>query len=184
MEQETKWKAFADALSIALTCAPKSTEIRKCLNGVYCDPDGFVVATDGHVLAAVKAAIPAGYGGMILTIKHAKAIVKGQETQVDMHELFVDSSYIDWRRAIPHTSFNGIAPAPAFSSCVLSQIAAFTKAVAKTKPRKKTLACLNPTEKNERGAYVAQIGGALLVAMPMRNGNESWTGAAAFLSTK
>ena len=184
MEEAKKFKAFADAVSIALTCAPKTTDIRKCLNGVYCDAAGFVVATNKHVLAAVKVDIPTGYDNKILTLTYAKAIVKGQESQVDMHELFVNSNYINWRYSIPKNCFNGNAPAPVFSSLVLAQIAAFTKAVAKTRPRKQTAACLNPTEETGRGAHVTQIGGALLLAMPLQNGIESWTGAEAFLSTQ
>lgn len=43
----------------------KEGELRPVMCGLYCDPDGYLVATDAHILVAIKCKMPVKYKGKI-----------------------------------------------------------------------------------------------------------------------
>lgn len=98
-------------LKAALICA--STEkVRYYLNGVYVDPKGFLVATDGHRLFCGKIDLTdvAAFDGWIIprdAIKRAltgykQATIEISPTRVgDITTQPIDGTYPDWQRIIP-----------------------------------------------------------------------------------
>ena len=107
----------ADLLRAALICA--STEkVRYYLNGVYVDPTGYVVSTDGHRLFCGKidvSDLPEFKGWIIPSdvIKRALTGYKNKTIDIspnrcgDMSCQPVDGSFPDWRRVIPTGDLSG-----------------------------------------------------------------------------
>lgn len=99
-------------LKAALICA--STEkVRYYLNGVYVDPKGFLVSTDGHRLFCGKidlADTPA-FDGWILPREAIKCALTGYKADTitiapdrvgDMSCRPIDGMFPDWRRVVPN----------------------------------------------------------------------------------
>ena len=65
-------KAFAADLGLSVATikalykvTQADYDIRQALCGLYCDPEGYLVATDTHILVAIKCKMPAKYKGKI-----------------------------------------------------------------------------------------------------------------------
>jgi DNA polymerase-3 subunit beta len=98
-------------LKAALLCA--STEkVRYYLNGVYVDPKGFIVSTDGHRLFCGKidlADVPAFDGWIICrdVLKRALTGYKAETITIAPDRVGsilcqpIDGIFPDWRRAVP-----------------------------------------------------------------------------------
>ena len=119
-----------DLLRAALP-AVSGEETRYCLRGIYFDPAGWVVATNGHVLFAAQVPAVADWAGHgnIVTGKQIEQAVKGRSTQnVALLELdrgdvivgacgnrvlapIIDGTFPDWRRVIPADCTDTVAPA-------------------------------------------------------------------------
>lgn len=105
-----------DRLRAALICA-STEQIRYYLNGVYVDPKGYLVSTDGHRLFCGKLDLPGdsncepdSFGGWIIprdTLKRAlqgykAAMIEISPTRVgDIACQPIDGTFPDWRRVIP-----------------------------------------------------------------------------------
>lgn len=122
MTEPVTLTARIDMLEAALICASRE-EIRYYLNGVYVDPAGLVVATDGHRLFAgdftpdnSRATLPAFEGWIIprdalqRALKAAPKRAKDPAARVleispervgDVVCQPIDGSFPDWRRVIP-----------------------------------------------------------------------------------
>ena len=116
----------ADLLRAAMICA--STEKgRYYLNGVFIDPAGLVVSTDGHRAFVGKFDIceagdgsqrpaPASFGGYIIPLATLKRVltgnkarliaVSGDEIDGQRYEA-VDGTFPDWRRIVPPAEASG-----------------------------------------------------------------------------
>lgn len=101
----------ADMLRAALVCA-SNEKARFYLNGVYVDPKGFLVSTDGHRLFCGKIDVsdaPA-FDGWIIPRDAIKRALAGSKADLigvspahagDIACSPVDGSFPDWRRAVP-----------------------------------------------------------------------------------
>lgn len=119
----------ADMLRAALICA-STEQARYYLNGVYVDPKGYLVSTDGHRLFCGKIDLmtqgeggglsiaPDSFEGWIIpsdAIKRALAGYKQQTIDIAPDRLGdlackpVDGSFPDWRRVVPQTLSGEIA---------------------------------------------------------------------------
>lgn len=117
--ETTSIAVSADMLRAALICA--STEkFRYYLQGVYVDPTGYLVATDGHRLLACKIDLSdaAPFDGWIIpsdVIKRAltgyknKTIVISPNSCGDISCQPVDGTYPAWRRVLPQGELSGVA---------------------------------------------------------------------------
>jgi len=93
----------------ALLLFAAKKDVRFYLNGIYSDPTGYLVATDGHRILYIKTGEP-GFD-LIIPREAADAAVKmakkGQEIPLTATSLGqvtytpVDGKYPDWRRVIP-----------------------------------------------------------------------------------
>jgi DNA polymerase III sliding clamp (beta) subunit (PCNA family) len=111
MTTETIITIPTDLLRAALICA--STEkVRYYLNGVYVDPLGYVVSTDGHRLFCGKIDVSdlPEFNGWIIPSDALKRALTGYKNETidispnrcgDMSCLSVDGTFPDWRRVIP-----------------------------------------------------------------------------------
>jgi DNA polymerase III subunit beta len=107
----------AAMLRAALVCA-STEQARYYLNGVYVDPKGFLVSTDGHRAFVGRIDIDADqapFDGWIIprdAIKLALAGYKADTIEITQTRVGVvsckpvDGSFPDWRRVIP-TELNG-----------------------------------------------------------------------------
>lgn len=100
-----------NVLKAALICA-STEQVRPYLNGVYVDPKGFLVSTDGHRLfcAAIDLEGQSPFEGWIIpreAIKQALTGHKGDTIEVTQTRVGVvsckpvDGSFPDWRRVLP-----------------------------------------------------------------------------------
>ena len=100
-----------NVLKAALICA-STEQVRYYLNGVYVDPKGFLVSTDGHRLfcAQIDLEGQSPFEGWIIpreAIKQALTGHKGDTIEVTQTRVGVvsckpvDGSYPDWRRVLP-----------------------------------------------------------------------------------
>ncbi|EPK0080777.1 hypothetical protein [Klebsiella aerogenes] len=96
----------------ALTCAGVK-DVRYYLNGIFFDPEGFIVGTDGHrlfcgkavtegesVIINVKAKPPTKFNHVVIdTEKRSATFIddKAQEVLISPIEI-IDGRYPDWRR--------------------------------------------------------------------------------------
>jgi DNA polymerase-3 subunit beta len=98
-------------LKAALICA-STEQARYYLNGVYVDPKGFIVSTDGHRLfcAQIDLGDQAPFDGWIIprdAIKQALNGYKGDVIEITQTRVGVvscrpiDGTFPDWRRAMP-----------------------------------------------------------------------------------
>lgn len=71
---ETFIKQFAADLGLStatikamykVACDYRHEKLRIAMCGLYCDPEGYLVATDAHILVAIKCKMPAKYKGKI-----------------------------------------------------------------------------------------------------------------------
>lgn len=71
---ETFIKQFATDLGLStatikamykVACDYRHEKLRIAMCGLYCDPEGYLVATDAHILVAIKCKMPAKYKGKI-----------------------------------------------------------------------------------------------------------------------
>lgn len=93
-------------------------ENRPAMTGVYNDPEGYKVATDGHVLCAVKADVE-GVTGQVITPKGVRLTDKVYRRDDDGSliidadgsyiEDVVDYTYPNWRAVCPDISRGGYA---------------------------------------------------------------------------
>jgi DNA polymerase-3 subunit beta len=119
MTNETIITVSTDLLRAALICA--STEkVRYYLNGVYVDPTGYVVSTDGHRLFCGKidvSDLPEFKGWIIPSdvIKRAltgyknKTITISPDRCGDISCQPIDGTYPAWRRVLPQGDLSGVA---------------------------------------------------------------------------
>lgn len=107
-----------DVLRAALICA-STEQSRYYLNGVYVDPQGYLVSTDGHRLFCGKidvSDVPAFTGWIIPSdvIKRALAGNKYPALTItpnqcgDISCAPVDGTFPDWRRVIPTGDLSGV----------------------------------------------------------------------------
>ena len=170
----------------AVAIAQSSEESRYYLRGVCFEPDGVAIATDGHMLSAVRVE---ENGAVINTpgiypisrkaqvaLKSAKAklavIAGGILTVQDKAGcalymepcVAIDGTFPDWRRIVPS---GDLAPTEAaFSDLILSRLAA----TAKTLGGESTALTLRGSD--PRGPHVVRYGGELSffsIAMPMHH---------------
>lgn len=98
-------------LKAALVCA-STEQARYYLNGVYVDPKGFLVSTDGHRLFCGKIDISDAppFDGWILPRDAIKRALAGHKADLiaispahvgDLACRSVDGSFPDWRRVVP-----------------------------------------------------------------------------------
>jgi DNA polymerase-3 subunit beta len=102
----------------ALLLFAAKNDVRYYLNGIYADPAGYLVATDGHRMLYIKTGEPGL--DVIIPREAAEAAVKmakkGQEiplTKTSIGQVTyttVDGKYPDWRRAIP--TIDNLQPNP------------------------------------------------------------------------
>ena len=104
-------------LKAALVCA-STEQARFYLNGVYVDPKGFLVSTDGHRLFCGKIDFDPGHApfeGWVIpsdAIKRALTGYKADTIEITQTRVNVvsckpvDGSFPDWRRVVP-TELNG-----------------------------------------------------------------------------
>ena len=186
MTEPVTLTARVDMLEAALICASRE-ETRYYLNGVYVDPAGLVVATDGHRLFAgdftpdnSRATLPAFEGWIIPRDALRKALKAAPRRATDpaSHVMQispervgdvvcqpVDGSYPDWRRAIP-SEVTPDGKAAKFNGYYLAdfdKIAAILSN-ARTADRLKVSCTLHPNGENPApvtfpGRYVAGEGG-------------------------
>ena len=117
MTNETIISISTAALKAALICA-STDQHRPYINGVYIDPKGYVVSTDGHRLFCV--AIDVGdlpaFEGWTIPFDVVKRAVTGNKcvtttvtpTQCgDIAYTTVDAPYPDWRRVLPAAALSG-----------------------------------------------------------------------------
>lgn len=119
----------ADMLRAALICA-STEQARYYINGVYVDPKGYLVSTDGHRLFCGKIDLttqgeggglsiaPDSFEGWIIpsdAIKRALAGYKQQTIDITRHSVGavscarISADYPDWRRVVPQTVSGAIA---------------------------------------------------------------------------
>lgn len=105
-----------DILKAALICV--STEKhRYYLNGIYIDPQGFLVSTDGHRMFVAKLNDYDGETGFIIPTDAVKTVTKSKDKEIEVyadrlgHILFdaIDGTYPDWRRVIPSETSGEVA---------------------------------------------------------------------------
>jgi DNA polymerase-3 subunit beta len=119
MTNETIITVNADLLRAALICA-STEQTRYYLNGVYVDPLGYLVSTDGHRMFCGKidiSDVPAFTGWIIPSdvIKRALTgykfpaltITPTQCGDIACHP--VDGTFPEWRRVIPQGDLSGVA---------------------------------------------------------------------------
>lgn len=109
-----------NVLKAALICA-STEQVRYYLNGVYVDPKGFLVSTDGHRLFCAAIELDAGqapFDGWIIpreAIKQALNGYKGDTIEITQTRVGVvsckpvEATYPDWRRVIPAGDPSGVA---------------------------------------------------------------------------
>jgi len=101
----------AAMLKAALICA-STEQARYYLNGVYVDPKGFLVSTDGHRLfcGKIDVADVAPFDGWIIPRDAVKRALTGFKADLigispahvgDIACRSVDGSFPDWRRVVP-----------------------------------------------------------------------------------
>lgn len=106
-------------LKAALICA-STEQARYYLNGVYVDPKGFLVSTDGHRLFCAKIDLgdQAPFDGWIIPREAIKQALTGHkapmieitQTRVGVVSCRpVDGTYPDWRRVMPTGDPTGTA---------------------------------------------------------------------------
>jgi DNA polymerase-3 subunit beta len=107
----------ADTLRAALICA-STDKHRYYLNGVYVDPLGYLVATDGHRMFVAKIDISdaAPFTGWIIPSDVLKRALTGYKNKTvdisptqcgDIACQPVDGTFPDWRRVIPTGDLSG-----------------------------------------------------------------------------
>lgn len=106
-----------DVLKAALVCA-STEQVRYYLNGVYVDPKGFLVATDGHRLFCAKIDLEgvAPFDGWIIPAAAIKRALTGNKAPTidlsparlgDVAYEPIDAQYPDWRRVLPDDDLSG-----------------------------------------------------------------------------
>ena len=117
MTNETLISISTAVLKAALICA-STDQHRPYINGVYIDPKGYVVSTDGHRLfcAAINVAGLPAFEGWTIPSDVVKRAVTGNKfvnitvtpTQCgDIAYAPVDVPYPDWRRVLPAAELSG-----------------------------------------------------------------------------
>ena len=117
MTNETIITVPTDLLRAALICA-STEQARYYLNGVYVDPLGYIVSTDGHRLFCGKIDVSdlPEFKGWIIPSAIIKRAVTGNKfsaltitpTQCgDVACQPVDGTFPDWRRAVPTGDLSG-----------------------------------------------------------------------------
>ena len=107
-----------NVLKAALICA-STEQVRYYLNGVYVDPAGFIVSTDGHRLccAQIDLGDQSPFDGWIIprdAIKQALNGYKGDMIEITQTRVGVvscrpiDGSFPDWRRVLPSDTPNNV----------------------------------------------------------------------------
>lgn len=118
MTNETTIIAPVAMLKAALLCA-SDEQVRYYLRGVYVDPKGFLVSTDGHRLFCGKidlTDVPAFDGWIICrdALKRALTGYKADLIEISPSRIGdvacrpIDGSFPDWRRVIP-SELTGVA---------------------------------------------------------------------------
>lgn len=106
-----------DTLKAALACA-STEQARYYINGVYVDPMGYIVATDGHRMFVAKYELTPGIGfdGFIIPSAILKRVLTGNKAlmieitngHIDGQRYEpIDGSFPDWRRVVP-TDLSGV----------------------------------------------------------------------------
>jgi DNA polymerase-3 subunit beta len=165
-----------------LRIAPKA-EARYYLNGIYFDPKGYAVVTDGKMILAVKcekfapsADTSVGAEGFIVPRDVLAAAIKGvkprmvvtvtrSNVSVDHMELAytpIDGRFPDWRRAVPTACTGEVAHYDSQLTDVLRE--AFEDIDAPSKVRAYVSIAMNGT----RGGVVRTGPDKLAVVMPFR----------------
>ena len=117
MTNETIISISTAALKAALICA-STDQHRPYINGVYIDPKGYVVSTDGHRLfcAAINVGDLPAFEGWTIPSDAVKRAVTGNKcvnttvtpTQCgDIAYTPVDAPYPVWRRILPAAALSG-----------------------------------------------------------------------------
>lgn len=107
----------ADTLRAALIAA-STEQVRYYLNGVYVDPKGYLVSTDGHRLFCAKLDLTdvPPFDGWIMSREALKRALTGYKAQTinicpnrigDIACSPVDGNYPDWRRVVPNADLSG-----------------------------------------------------------------------------
>lgn len=117
MTDQTIITVSADTLRAALICA-STDKHRYYINGVYVDPKGYIVSTDGHRLFCAKIDVSdaAPFTGWIIPSDVLKRALTGYKNKTvdiapnrcgDIACQPVDGTYPDWRRVIPQGDLSG-----------------------------------------------------------------------------
>ena len=179
-------------LKAALVCA-STEQVRYYLNGVYVDPKGFLVSTDGHRMFCGRidlAGVPAFDGWIIPrdVIKRALTSYKDETITIapdrvgDIACQPIDGTFPDWRRVVPtelsgeNAQFN-----PAY-------IADLGKIGILLRGKRKNSLDAHIHHNGEAPAAVTfpEIDGAFAVLMPIRahysdNGSTAWSARRALI---
>ena len=108
-----------DTLKAALACA-STEQSRYYLNGVYVDPMGYIVSTDGHRMFIAKYELTPGIGfdGFIIPSTVLKRVLTGNKQvvieltngHIDRQRYEpIDGTYPDWRRVVPGMDPSNVA---------------------------------------------------------------------------
>lgn len=175
-------------LKAALVCAStENVRVRYYLNGVYVDPKGFLVSTDGHRLFCGKidlADTPA-FGGWIIpsdAIKRALTGYKADTITIAPDRVgailcaLVDGFFPDWRRVVPDELSGETAQFNPAYIADLGKIGIILRG-----KRKNSLdAHIHHNGEGPAGVTFPEIDDAFAVLMPIRahhsdNGSTAWS---------
>ncbi len=183
---ETTLVVPAAMLKAALLCA-SDEQVRYYLRGVYVDPKGFLVSTDGHRLFCGRIDLPEGaaaFDGWIICRDVLKRALTGYKADLieispsrvgDVACRPIDGSFPDWRRVIP-TDLSGVAAQ--FNPAYIADMGKIGDLL-RGKRKGALAAHVHHNGEGPAGITFPEIDDAFAVLMPIRahhtdNGSEAW----------
>lgn len=173
-------------LKAALICA-STEEVRYYLNGVYVDPKGLLVSTNGHVMFCGKIDLTdvAPFDGWIIPREAIKRAVTGYKdstieispTRVgDIATQPVDGTYPDWRRVLPDETSGEVAQ---FNPDYIADVGKMGDLL-RGKRKGSLSAHIHHNGEGPAGVTFPEIDDAFAVLMPIRahytdNGSTAWS---------
>lgn len=182
-------------LKAALVCV-STEQARYYLCGVYVDPKGFLVSTDGHRLFCGKIALDPGqapFDGWIIpsdAIKRALTGYKADTITIAPDRVGailcapVDGSYPDWRRVMPDA--DGLSGEVAqFNPAYIADMGKIG-VILRGKRKNSLDAHIHHNGEGPAGVTFPEIDNAFAVLMPIRahhtdNGSEAWVSRRALI---
>ena len=172
-------------LKAALVCA-STEQARYYLNGVYVDPTGFLVSTDGHRAFVSKIDIidAPSFDGWIIprdALKRALTGYKADTIEIsptrvgDVATQPIDATYPDWRRVVP-SELSGVVAQ--FNPAYIADMGKIGDLL-RGKRKGALAAHVHHNGEGPAGITFPEIDDAFAVLMPIRahhtdNGSEAW----------